>query len=64
MYKSWLGIDVSKDKLDVVLLQSEYRLSGTFENSDAGCKKLLGWLAHQQPVELHACLEATGQFVF
>jgi transposase len=62
MYKSWLGIDVSKDKLDVVLLQSEYRLSGTFENSDAGCKKLLGWLAHQQPVELHACLEATGQY--
>lgn len=62
MFKSWLGIDVSKDKLDVVLLQTERKQSGVFANNQAGCKKLVRWLANQQVDALHACLEATGQY--
>lgn len=62
MFKSWLGIDVSKDKLDVVLLQSECQQVGTFANDQAGCKKLVRWLVNQQVDALHACLEATGQY--
>lgn len=62
VFKSWLGIDVSKDKLDVVLLQSECKQVGTFANDQAGCKKLVRWLVNQQVDALHACLEATGQY--
>lgn len=40
-----LGVDVSKDKVDVALFEGKEKLgSGTFDNSGAGFKKLGKWL--------------------
>ena len=57
-----LGIDVSKDKLDVVLLQGEKRRHYQVANTPSGHERLVGWLQHAGVGELHACLEATGHY--
>lgn len=54
-----LGIDVSKDHLDVCLLSETGRRSGQFSNTAKGCQQLEGWL---KPQRVHACLEATGTY--
>lgn len=58
-----LGIDVAKAKLDVVLVNEalqEHR--GVFANSPKGFEQLQHWLSKRVNGELHACLEATGQY--
>jgi transposase len=59
----YLGIDVSKETLDVHLLGDAMSTSATFSNDKAGWRSLHNWLKkrHQgQPVQ--ACLEATGRY--
>lgn len=62
MNKMVLGIDVSKEKLDVVLLQGEDARHASFKNSEAGYARLEKWAAKYHAGSLHACLEATGQY--
>ena len=60
--QSVLGIDVSKDSLDVVLVKGERSDHKVFSNSGVGHKRLHNWLIAQQAGQVHACLEATGQY--
>ncbi|MEZ4670770.1 MAG: transposase [Anaerolineae bacterium] len=60
---SALGIDVAKDKLDVVLMDdAQHEHSGLFANNPKGFKKLQQWLTKRVQDELHAGLEAAGQY--
>ena len=57
-----LGIDISKDKLDVALYQaSDYRLA-TFDNRRDGYRRLAKWLKKQKAKACHVCIEATGRY--
>lgn len=61
-----VGVDVSKAKLDVALLnlQGKYR-SKVFSNDQPGFKALLQWLDAQVPeghAGVHVCMEATGAY--
>lgn len=60
--QSILGIDVSKDTLDVVLLMEQKQTHKVIHNNLEGFKQLDRWLISQQADQLHACLEATGQY--
>lgn len=58
-----VGIDVSKEKLDVALM----RESGKFRdkvmpNTRKGFEELLAWLAKQGVTQAHVCMEATGAY--
>ena len=53
---SFIGIDVSKGALDVAVVPSEEIRH--FENDDAGCRKLVAWLAEIKPTLI--VLESTG----
>lgn len=57
-----VGIDVSKDQLDVVLWQGERHAYQIFANSPVGFQRISNWLAGQKVGRVHACLEATGQY--
>jgi transposase len=58
-----LGIDVSKDKVDVALFPSESKqMTATFSNDKRGFKQLQHWLLRQSKEPVHACLEATGRY--
>jgi transposase len=63
---SFVGIDVSKRKLDVALMlpQGRYR-QGSFGNDAAGFAALLRWLDKHGPQgrdSLRTCMEATGTY--
>lgn len=62
MIQSILGIDVSKDTLDVVLLNGSSRMYENFSNSETGFARLMRWIASKGADQVHACLEATGQY--
>jgi transposase len=61
----FLGVDVSKLKLDVALLlpNGKFR-SKVFSNDERGFAALLQWLqSHEQPVQdVHVCMESTGSY--
>ena len=57
-----LGIDVSKKKLDVVLLLDNKTLTKKFDNTEKGFRLLAGWLRSLHLEQVHACLEATGSY--
>jgi transposase len=57
-----LGIDVSKDKLDLVLLSEEGKFHKVIGNDPAGFKTLDKWLISRHADRVHVCLEATGQY--
>lgn len=57
-----LGIDVSKDTLDVCLLHRSQTFPKHFDNTPDGHQKLLRWLRKQRVRSLRACLEATGLY--
>jgi transposase len=59
---SILGIDVSKDTLDVCLLHKEQTFQKRFGNRPGGHQELLRWLRKQRVRRLRACLEATGLY--
>ena len=57
-----LGIDVAKVKFDVALLCEGKLTQRTFSMDPAGFVAVGSWI-HQQGVEqVHACLEATGEY--
>ncbi len=60
-----LGIDISKDTIDVTLIDNEgNKHHATFKNKEKGFKKLMGWLRkHGVEVDdLHICKEATNVY--
>jgi transposase len=57
-----LGIDISKTKFDVVLLEASKQRHKVFVNTEAGFNNLQAWLVKQQIGTLHACMEVTGQY--
>jgi transposase len=59
----WVGTDVSKDKLDVVLLdETGQRQAGQFENTASGYTQLARWLTKRRAAGSPVCLEATGHY--
>jgi len=57
-----LGIDVSKDTLDVsIIIRSKIRAL-QFANSPEGWRSLGAWLRQYNIPRVHACLEATGRY--
>jgi transposase len=58
-----LGIDVSKENLEVTLLTAEgQQQKGQFANTQSGFKKLQGWLKKRRFKSLQVCLEATNVY--
>lgn len=57
-----LGIDISKDKFDVALLDDERYQLGTFVNSKKGYQSLAKWLKKRQAKSAHVCIEASGRY--
>ncbi|WBS04247.1 IS110 family transposase [Pseudoduganella sp. SL102] len=59
-----VGVDVSKKKLDIVLLVSGKAKSKTLSNTPEGYQELVQWLVKQKvsPDSAHVCLEATGVY--
>jgi transposase len=65
MSKLFLGIDVSKDVLDVCLILNQKTLYHSFKNNQKGFFQLVHWLKKQEAVlGLHICMEATGSYSF
>ena len=60
--QSILGIDVSKDTLDVILLVDHHSSHKVFSNDQKGYQHIEQWLISHQAGQVHACLEATGQY--
>jgi transposase len=60
----FLGIDVSKARLDVALIKDEKKpRHKVFANTAAGHQQLLRWLGDNgAAAPVHACLEATGTY--
>ena len=59
----YLGIDVSKATLDVVLLRPDVPPEAAhFANDGSGFRSLRHFLKKRQVKPLHACLEATGHY--
>jgi transposase len=65
-YVWFVGIDVSKSSLDVVMVgPSGHFLSRKFENSPAGHTGLVTWCAKAAPLDtVHFCMESTGPYSF
>jgi transposase len=59
-----LGIDVSKNTLDVSIAICTKVRSKSFANSSDGWRHLLDWLIAQKIQRVHACLESTGRYSF
>jgi transposase len=57
-----LGIDVAKAKFDAALLRDEKLAQRTFAMDPAGFAALDGWIREQGVEQVHACLEATGEY--
>ena len=62
--QSWVGIDVSKEKLDACLLrQAGKPLWQVFKNDSKGFSKLLRWVNHNAScTKVHFCMESTGAY--
>ena len=61
--KGYVGIDVSKERLDVVLLREGQKDSQHFTNTTVGFGKLQQWMARRLATEqVQVCLEATGRY--
>jgi transposase len=58
-----IGIDISKLKFNVCLINTEGKLKHKlFPNTASGFEQLRDWLSKQQVERVHACLEATGTY--
>lgn len=59
----YMGIDVSKDKFDVAIIQdNQTPLVATFDNTRKGFHSLKNFLNKRKITTLQACLEATGHY--
>ena len=57
-----LGIDVSKNTLDVSISSCGKVRTKSFANTSDGWHHLLDWLVAQKMRRVHACLESTGRY--
>lgn len=57
-----LGIDISKDTIDAVLLSEASEVWKKFPNNLKGCEQLKRWLKNRKAVDVHVCMEATGSY--
>jgi transposase len=57
-----LGIDASKQTLDINVVIGGKPLGKQFANSDQGFRDLIAWLKHRKLAQVHACIEATGRY--
>jgi transposase len=57
-----LGIDVSKNTIDVSMSGCNKVRARSFANSADGWRHLLAWLISQKIQRVHACLESTGRY--
>lgn len=58
-----LGIDISKAKFDVALIQGNAKIkSKVFNNNPEGFAELKEWLNIQSVTNLHSCMEATSTY--
>lgn len=65
MSKPILGIDVSKESLDVQFVLENRNQYAVFSNNSAGHKRLIRWLKKRSKgVQVHVCMEATGMYAF
>lgn len=64
MNSLYLGIDIAKVKVDVVLLSEQRSLQKTFKNNSTGFDALVKWICQHKasPDDLHICMEATGPY--
>jgi len=62
MENNYIGIDVSKETLDVAVIQDERRNHRQVTNNGAGFEQLRRWLNKLKATNGHVCLEATGQY--
>ena len=61
--RAYLGLDVSKDSLAVVLLgEAAAAEAGSFDNTRTGFNSLRHFLKKRKVTTLHVCLEATGHY--
>jgi transposase len=60
--EAWVGIDVSKATLAVVLVRTTDSQSTQIDNSKAGFRTLENFLKKRCPQKAHVCLEATGLY--
>lgn len=59
----WVGVDVSKDKLDMVLLDAAGASQARqFDNSASGYAQVTRWLSKRKAAGCAVCLEATGHY--
>jgi len=64
MIDGFLGIDVSKEKLDVRLLGVSNSYEAVFKNEVLSYEKLKRWVQKRVKGLVHACLESTGCYSF
>ncbi len=57
-----LGIDIAKAKFDVALIKNGKYKYKKFSNNLSGFKDLDAWLRKHDVSQLHACMEATGNY--
>jgi transposase len=62
MTVSVLGIDIAKQKFDAALLVDGKTKHKTCKNSAEGFETLMLWLEKQGIQNIHACMEATGNY--
>lgn len=62
MSNAVLGIDVSKETLDVACARGQRKQSKTFPNSPGGWRQIVAWLKSMGVEQAHICLEATGHY--
>lgn len=58
----YIGIDVSKHKLDIALLREGKYRAKTIANTPSGFADLVSWLHKQQAIAAHVCMEATNVY--
>jgi len=58
----YAGIDVSKDKLDIVILNENTSVHQIFSNTPTGWQRLSQWLTQESLSFPHVCMEATGRY--
>ncbi len=57
-----LGIDIAKERMEVVLLSDSKIKNKSFKNTMEGFEALSVWLKKLGVLQVHACLEATGNY--
>jgi len=62
MPATYVGIDVSKDKLDLFVEVNGKQRHRLFANADHGFKDMIIWLRKSGVQNAHVCMEATGSY--